>query len=82
MPYGRKRCDGGMNLSAALNYCIKPNIKCKVETRTCHKWVECPVGGVDEIPPFVLYSVSTKVLANNCKEFHAWVNVVCCQYVC
>ena len=82
MPYGRKKCDGGMDQGTALNYCIKPNLKCKVETQTCHKWVECPVGGPGEDPAPMLFRVTVKMLANNCQEFHAWANIVCCQYVC
>ena len=83
MPYGRKKCDGGMDLNTALNYCPKPNLKCKVETTTCYKWVECSVGGPGERPPPVLFSsVSSTRLSNNCDQFHAWANIVCCQYEC
>ena len=82
MPFGRKKCDGGMDYNTALGNCLKPKLKCKVETITCYKWVECPVGGRDEIPPPKLMSVTITALANNCNQFHAWANVVCCQYEC
>ena len=83
MPYGRKKCDGGMDLNTALGNCVKPKLKCKVETRTCYKWVECSVGGPGEMPPPQLTnSVTVRGLSNNCKEFHGWANIVCCQYEC
>ena len=83
MPFGRKKCDGGMDYDTALGYCVKPTLKCKVETRTCYKWVECSVGGPDEIaPPSLSRSISARMLSNNCIEFHGWANVVCCQYEC
>ena len=86
MPYGRKKCDGGMDYNTALSYCLKPTLKCKVETRTCYKWVECSVGGPSEIPPPALSSrrrwMTVTRLNNNCSEFHAWANIVCCQYEC
>ena len=86
MPYGRKKCDGGMDYNTALGYCIKTTLKCKVETTTCYKWVECPFGGPSEKPPPVLSSRRRRMIVtklnNGCSEFHALANIVCCQYEC
>ena len=89
MPYGRNRCPGGMDLNTALRSCIKPDLKCKVQTTTCYKWVTCPVGGPDDdvpVPPALLQSVRFQVtvnrLPNGCDELHARANVICCQYEC
>ena len=89
MLFGRNRCPNGMDLNTALGFCFKPDLKCKVQTTPCYKWVTCPVGGPDDVVPIapallplVRLPVTANRLPNGCDELHARPNVVCCQYEC
>ena len=85
IPYVGKICDGGMDYDTALRYCDKPDLKCKVATRTCYKWVTCPGGGGSEAPPSSLMAVNSLVVevpSNGCLERHVYADVSCCKYEC
>ena len=85
-PLRRPKCAGGMTQDEALIYCYKPDLKCKVSGRVCYKYLYCKVGGKDEIKPIALsppiMASMSSTGSDNCLEFHDWVNVVCCEYVC
>lgn len=85
IPYVGKICDGGMDYDTALRYCDKPDLKCKVATRTCYKWVTCPGGGGSEAPPSSLMAVNSLVVeerSNGCLEQHVYADINCCRYEC
>lgn len=75
-------CPGGMDLSTAFNYCWKPDLKCKVQTRTCYKFVTCPVGGPSERPPPSVVNTFRTNDGDLCWEHHIFSNIVCCEYIC
>ena len=85
IPYVGKICDGGMDYDTALRYCDKPDLKRKVATRTCYKWVTCAGGGRSEPPPFSLMAVNSLVVevrSNGCLERHVYADVICYRYEC
>lgn len=77
-------CPDGMDLSAAYEHCFKPDFKCKVTDRTCHKYVICRVGGTNELPPpYVSPSVRQTIGQRNpCFEDHIYAAITCCEYIC
>ena len=80
LPGINKLCPGGMNYAAALEQCYPPRLKCRVQTKTCYKFVYCDYGST---PPSV-FAMSVRVarVDDNCNREHIYVNIVCCEYVC
>lgn len=92
----RKLCPGGMDLSTAYQYCVKPDLKCKVTGTVCYKYEICPVGGQGEPPPpFVgqqnIPDINLNVIGgggpnsqpkSRCWTDHIYRAIVCCEYIC
>ena len=79
-----KLCPGGMDLDAAFSTCSKPKMKCRIERRTCYKYVICSEVGKNGNWPIVtdqMMSAKTS-LSTDCRREHIWNAIVCCEYTC
>lgn len=80
-------CEGGMGLNEAYGACSQlPKLKCKVKSRTCHKYVICDVAHLDNgngQPPVYLQPLMQKQeLKEGCFMEHIYKAIVCCEYIC
>lgn len=78
-----KLCTGGMDLATAYQYCSSPDLRCRVLTRNCYKYVICKVGyGPGQQPPPHVQKVFFNSNGNLCWQEHIWSAITCCEYIC
>ena len=70
-----------MDLGTAFATCSGfPKFQCRVQTKTCYKYVICDkVGEEQEWIHLKLKLVSSQ---DNCREDHIYKAIVCCEYFC
>lgn len=83
-----KLCPGGMDLETAFGTCFgMPRFRCRVQTRTCYKYVICSNVGEDGEDGYIdvhryrrMQYLSSQ--RQHCREEHIWRSIVCCEYIC
>ena len=70
-----------MDLDTAFATCSGPKFQCRVQTKTCYKYVICD--DVGEKQEWIYLSSSKVDLSqDNCREDHIYKAIVCCEYFC
>ena len=69
-----------MDLGTALATCRGPKFQCRVQTKTCYKYVICD--DVGEEQEWIYLKLKLVSQQDNCHEDHIYKAIVCCEYFC